>query len=100
MIQKLGDAQRFLIREMFVCFMGLNASIFKDVMHNLLHAAGLTATQATVNFGLYQIGGTMFFGFFLIVSASEFWLYYQPNWGEMIFGKREEKRTFTQPHIS
>lgn len=80
----LGDAQYFLIREIFICFVGLLVSIFKDPLYNLLHAMGLTAAAIPVSFGMYQIGGIIFFGTFLFVSASEFWMYYRPSLNQFI----------------
>ena len=50
-----------------------------DCVRNLAHGLGLTSAPHPVSFGLYQILAAFFFGFFLAISAIEFFLYYYPK---------------------
>lgn len=78
-MKQLGDSQNFLIRNMAVCFVGLCVSVLVDCVRNLAHGLGLTSAPHPVSFGLYQISAALFFGFFLVISAIEFFLYYYPK---------------------
>ena len=66
----LTDAQKFIIELNTICAVGLLLSFGWDLVPNLFHLVGLSATSHPFSFGFLQMAGTAFFAVMLARSLN------------------------------